>query len=147
MGRIVYSKNALPAVEPVRFTLDDGLVFAAVSSDSVLPAAVHQSIVAFQADQFGEGPEHWAVTVVGHAQALSDPADIAKLRTMGLTSWTPSGRDQFLHVRPGVVTGQRWRLLGTYCRSAAGTRQISSVPAPDGPASSLSWPPSFSARV
>jgi nitroimidazol reductase NimA-like FMN-containing flavoprotein (pyridoxamine 5'-phosphate oxidase superfamily) len=110
MGRIVYSDNALPAVEPVRFTLHGGQIFAAISQGSFLSAAIDQSIVAFQADQFGEGRDqcYWAVTVIGHAQTLSDPARINKLRANGLSSWTPGGCDQFLHIKPGIVTGKRW---------------------------------------
>ena len=68
MGRIVYTQKALPAVEPVRFVLDAHQIVAAVSLGHALPAAIHQSIVAFQADEFGEGREHWAVTVVGNAE-------------------------------------------------------------------------------
>ena len=105
--RIVYTRSALPAVEPVRFTLDDGHIFAAVGPHSIVPAAVHRSIAAFQADTFGDDPDRWTVTVIGDVLLVSDPAKIGKLRGMGLASWTPSRRDQFLHIRPGIVTGQR----------------------------------------
>lgn len=111
VGRIVYTRNALPAVEPVQFTLDGGRIFAAVGSDSTVPAAVHQSVVAFQADRFDGGHDRWAVTVVGDLLAVSDPAEIVRLHALGLTSWTPSGGDQFLHISPGLVTGQRWLSL------------------------------------
>lgn len=149
MGRIVYTLKALPAVEPVRFVLDAHQIVAAVSRGHVLPAAIHQSVVAFQADEFGEGREHWAVTVVGNAETVNDPAEIAKFSTIGLRSWTPDGRDQFVHIKPGIVTGQRWIRLASYGRLPAGTRQIKSVPVPvpGGPDPSLNSPPSFSARV
>lgn len=147
MGRIVYTQKALPAVEPVRFVLDAHQIVAAVSLGHALPAAIHQSIVAFQADEFGEGREHWAVTVVGNAETLNDPAEIAKFSTIGLRSWTAGGRDQFVHIKPGIVTGQRWILLAGYRRFVAGTRQVRVVPVPEGPGPSLNSPPSFSARV
>jgi hypothetical protein len=116
VGRIVYTRQALPAVEPVRFTLDGGHIFAAVGAASALPATVHQSVVAFQADRFDDNHGSWAVTVVGDVQIVSDPAKMEKLRGTGLTSWIPSGRDQFLHIKLGIVTGQQLLLL--CCRRA-----------------------------
>jgi hypothetical protein len=105
MGRIVYTQSALPAVEPVRFTLDSGHMFAAVGPVSTLPSTVHQSVVAFQADHLDDGRYGWTVTVtvtvVGDVQGVSDPAKIERLRGLGLMSWTPGGRDQFLHITPG----------------------------------------------
>ena len=95
----------------MRFTLDGGHIFAAVGADSALPAAAHQSVVAFQADQFDGAQGNWTVTVVGDVLLVSDAAQIGKLRGLGLTSWTPGGPDQFLHIRPGIVTGQRWGSL------------------------------------
>ncbi len=110
VGRIAYTRSALPAVEPVRFILDGGHIFAAVGSVSALPASVHQSVVAFQADHFDGNQNSWTVTVVGNVQLVSDPGEIGKLHGLGLASWTPGGIDQFLHVRPGIVSGQQ--LLG-----------------------------------
>src|SRR5579871_1912078 len=107
VGRIVYSRNALPAVEPVRFTLDSGHIFAAVGAGSAMLPSIDQSIVAFQADQIADGQDQWTVTVVGDVLLVTDGDEIGKLRGQGLTSWTPSGRDQFLRIRPGIVTGQR----------------------------------------
>ncbi len=111
VGRIVYTRNALPAVEPVRFTLDGGHIFAAVGPASALPATVDQSVVAFQADHVDDGHGGWTVTVVGDVQAVSDPAAIRKLRGRGLMSWLNDGRDQFLHITPGIVTGRRLAVL------------------------------------
>jgi hypothetical protein len=107
LGRIVYTRNALPAVEPVRFTLEGGHIFAAVGPASALPATVDQSVVAFQADRFDDHRDAWSVTVVGGLRLVNDPAEIAKLRGQGLMSWMPSERDQFMHITPGLVTGQR----------------------------------------
>ncbi len=73
--------------------------FIAVSPENSLTAAVRQSVVAFQADQFTDSHDGWTVTVVGHADQVVDPADIGKLRAIGLTSWTGSGGEQYLHTR------------------------------------------------
>lgn len=108
VGRIAFTRNALPAVEPVRFTFDSGRIFFALSWDSALYSAIYQCIVAFQADSTGAADGGgWTVTVIGNAGEVTDPPRVVKLRNTGLGSWVASDRDHFMDIAPGIVTGQR----------------------------------------
>ncbi|MBP2179381.1 pyridoxamine 5'-phosphate oxidase family protein [Amycolatopsis magusensis] len=68
LGRVVFTDRGMPAVQPVRFALDEHAVRFHVPSTSVLAAAARGNVLAFEADSLtpdlGEG---WWVTVLGHA--------------------------------------------------------------------------------
>ena len=66
VGRIAYTRQALPAVEPVNFALDRGDIVVKTDEGSKLAAATRNAVVAFEADCV-EPDEHagWSVTVVG----------------------------------------------------------------------------------
>ena len=108
VGRVAFSRNAMPAMEPVRFAVDSGHIFIAVSLVSALCPVLQHCVVAFQADSLGDASQSgWTVTVVGHAGEVHDPALTARLRGMGLSSWAATETDRFMHISPGIVTGQR----------------------------------------
>ncbi|GAA2128579.1 pyridoxamine 5'-phosphate oxidase family protein [Actinomadura napierensis] len=74
IGRVVFTDQALPAVTPVRFTVDDGGLVVCAPAGERLGAAVRGTIVAFQADRFDPaGLTGWTITVVGHARAVGSP--------------------------------------------------------------------------
>jgi uncharacterized protein len=50
VGRIVFTESALPAIQPVNFTLDDTNVIIRTSGGGKLAAAVSGNVVAFEAD-------------------------------------------------------------------------------------------------
>ena len=78
VGRIVYTRQALPAVELVNFVLDDGGIIIRTGAGSKLAAATRGAVVAFEADSVDvAGQAGWSVTVVGHATAVTDGAEIA----------------------------------------------------------------------
>src|SRR5690349_8716220 len=51
VGRIIYTRRALPAVELVNFTLDHGDVVIRTDRGGKLAAAARGAVVAFEADQ------------------------------------------------------------------------------------------------
>ena len=50
VGRIVYTRQALPAVELVNFALDDGDIIIRTDAGGKLAAATRGAVVAFEAD-------------------------------------------------------------------------------------------------
>jgi uncharacterized protein len=107
VGRIAYTKNALPAVEPVKFALDGRCVVIRIDTGSALSGALHHTVVAFEADSTDD--EHhrgWSVTIVGNAREVIDPAEISDLRATGLQSWAAADDGYFFRIMPGIVTGQ-----------------------------------------
>ncbi|MFF9819100.1 pyridoxamine 5'-phosphate oxidase family protein [Streptomyces sp. NPDC014006] len=110
VGRIVYTKQALPAVLPVNFCLDtDFSVVLLTSGGSDLVRAVDGAVVAFEADAFDTiARSGWGVVVTGRATLVTDAAEHARLARCGLDSWMPSGRDgKFVRIESDVVTGRR----------------------------------------
>ena len=50
VGRVIYTRQALPAVELVNFALDQGDIVIRTDRSGKLAAAAHGAVVAFEAD-------------------------------------------------------------------------------------------------
>lgn len=108
LGRIVYTRQALPAVELVNFVLDDGDIVIRTDSSGKLAAATHGAVVAFEADNVDAATHAgWSVTVVGYSRAVTDSADIHHLEQSGLVPWAPGKHDHFIRISPNIVNGRR----------------------------------------
>ncbi|MFI7464862.1 pyridoxamine 5'-phosphate oxidase family protein [Nonomuraea sp. NPDC049646] len=108
IGRIVYTDRALPAVQPVNFCLDGERVVIRTSIGSKLAAATRHAVVAFEADEFDPAMRTgWSVTAVGHARAVTDPAETARLAALPLSPWAPGSRDHYIVVDAEQVSGRR----------------------------------------
>jgi hypothetical protein len=109
IGRVVFTQGALPAIRPVHFVLDSGSIVFRVVADDRLTAALHQSVVAFQADEYdADHASGWSVTATGHSVHVDDPAEVARLAAL-----LPASCDadcKIFRVQPELVTGRRlWR--------------------------------------
>jgi uncharacterized protein len=112
IGRISYTRQALPAVEPVNFALHDGAIVIRTDGGGKLTAAIRQAVVAFQADDLDPVVRSgWSVTVVGRCEEVTDARDIARLGRLGLESWAPGARNYFIRIVPAIVSGRK--LSGT----------------------------------
>jgi nitroimidazol reductase NimA-like FMN-containing flavoprotein (pyridoxamine 5'-phosphate oxidase superfamily) len=108
VGRIVYTRHALPAVLPVNFVLDgDSSVLLRTSAGSDLLRAVDGVVVAFEADSF-DAVSHsgWSVVVTGPAAVVTDPAEHERLLRTGPQSWMPIQEDVFIRIEAAMVTGR-----------------------------------------
>ncbi|MGW0969560.1 pyridoxamine 5'-phosphate oxidase family protein [Streptomyces sp. NPDC002516] len=111
VGRVVYTRQALPAVLPVNFCLDtDDSVLLRTSSDSELVRAIDGVVVAFEADEFdAESRSGWSVVVTGRAGLVTDPSEHERLTQAGPTSWMPLRGAVFLRIESEMVTGRDLR--------------------------------------
>jgi uncharacterized protein len=110
IGRISYTRQALPAVEPVNFAFHEGMIVIRTDPGGKLAAAIRRAVVAFEADDLDPVLRSgWSVTVVGRCEEVTDAADVARLDTIGLQPWAPGARDNFIRIIPGIVTGRRLR--------------------------------------
>src|SRR4029079_10587559 len=108
VGRIIYTRRALPAVELVNFTLDHGDIVIRNDRSGKLARATRGAVVAFEADQLDlAGQTGWSVTAIGPSSEVTDPGELARLRTIGLTSWAPGARDHFIRISPVMLNGRR----------------------------------------
>jgi len=113
VGRIVYTRRAMPAVEPVNFALDQGNIVIRTHPGGKLAAAIRHAVVAFEADELDFATRTgWSVTIVGTAQEVTDPADIARFHDIGLSSWASGEWKHFVRIKPGIITGRRLRAAG-----------------------------------
>jgi hypothetical protein len=108
LGRIVYTRQAMPAVELVNFTLDDGDIVIRTDASGKLAAATRGAVVAFEADNVDIITHAgWSVTIVGYSRAVTDGADIRHLEDVGLVPWAPGRRDHFIRISAEIVNGRR----------------------------------------
>ena len=114
VGRIIYTRRALPAVELVNFTLDHGDIVIRTDSSGKLAAATRGAVVAFEADQLDlAGQTGWSVTAIGPSSEVTDPGELARLETIGLRSWAPGTRDYFIRISPVMLNGRHLRADST----------------------------------
>ncbi|MEU4822098.1 pyridoxamine 5'-phosphate oxidase family protein [Actinomadura citrea] len=108
IGRIVFTLQALPTVQPVNFVFDGEHIVVKTSTASRLATAASDTIVAFEIDDIdtaaGSG---WSVVTVGPARRATEPAEIARLSALPLRSWAPGEHDRFIVIRPQLITGRR----------------------------------------
>jgi nitroimidazol reductase NimA-like FMN-containing flavoprotein (pyridoxamine 5'-phosphate oxidase superfamily) len=101
VGRIVYTKGAMPAVLPVPFRLDaDGSVVLAQSAASELVRAVDGAVIAFETGEVsGVDGSGWSVTILGRASVAPERS---------ARPGAAAGTDRVLiRIHPEVVTGRR----------------------------------------
>jgi hypothetical protein len=107
VGRIIYTRRAMPAVEMVNFTLDAGDIVIRTAASGKLAAAIRGAVVAFEADEYDPATRTgWSVTAVGHAREVTDPAWIERLRTTGPHPWVPGDQPYFMAITPGTLNGR-----------------------------------------
>jgi uncharacterized protein len=127
IGRIIYTRQALPAVELVNFAFESGDIIIRTNRGGKLAAATRGAIVAFEADVVDpERRAGWSVTAVGPARAVSDAADIARLQEMGPDSWVPGPLEHFIRISPQLLNG-RWLGAGQQA-SGLGGRPLRAEP-------------------
>lgn len=121
VGRVVYTRQALPAVLPVNFCLDasgaarspgpphgpgTGVVLC-TSPGSDLVRAIDGVVVAFEADDFdGATRSGWSVVVTGRAGVVTDPAEHEELLQDGPRTWMPLEEIRFVRIEAALVTGR-----------------------------------------
>ena len=108
LGRLAVSSGALPAIYSAFFSVLDDHVVVRLSPTWALAKEADRAVVAFNVDHAGEA-EAWTVMVQGVAQLVSDPASVARLRSLPLPSWSEDPDDDvFLSVEPTKLTGARY---------------------------------------
>ncbi|MGJ0156805.1 pyridoxamine 5'-phosphate oxidase family protein [Streptomyces sp. CH8.1] len=114
LGRIVFTRHALPAVRPVNHVLDAGDIVVRVQDGSTLAAllATQQGagvVVAYEADDIDTGTHlGWSVVATGYATAVTDPDEIERYAHL-LEPWAPGSASGAIRIRPDLVTGFRLR--------------------------------------
>ncbi|MEU6665923.1 pyridoxamine 5'-phosphate oxidase family protein [Streptomyces sp. NPDC046727] len=111
LGRVVFTRRALPTVRPVNHILDGGDIVIRTHEGAALTSHARQGdtggvVVAYEADAID--PDTllgWSVVVTGYAHLVTDPAELTRIRGL-LEPWVPQqGTDHAVRIRPELVTG------------------------------------------
>jgi len=114
VGRVIYTRQALPAVDLVSFALDGGDIIITTDRHGQLAAATRGAVVAFEVDSVDPDLRTgWSVTAVGHAHEVTDPDEVGRLEQIGLSSWAPVKRGYFMRISPGILNGLRLTALSS----------------------------------
>lgn len=108
-GRVVFTRDALPAIRPVNHFVDGGAVIVRTRVTSRLTDTVRTDpsvVVAYEADDI-DAVSHvgWSVVVTGLARTVTDPTRVARYTRL-LRPWA-EGMDTVIAIEPTIVTGFR----------------------------------------
>jgi uncharacterized protein len=108
VGRIVYSRYALPAVFIVNFKLDGRDPVFHTRKGPMFGAGVAESVVAFEVDRIDETThEGWFVTFLGRAKLVTSPAEQARLAGLAVDPWAPGEREHVIKIVTEKIIGCR----------------------------------------
>lgn len=110
LGRLAFIDivGVLPLIIPVNYLLDGDRVVFRTDPGSKLTAAILGAPVAFEVDAVDESHRTgWSVVVRGHAEQVTDEADLARLHEAPLAPLAPGLRTHYVRVVPGRITGRR----------------------------------------
>ncbi|MGA5542786.1 pyridoxamine 5'-phosphate oxidase family protein [Mycobacterium sp. NPDC051198] len=110
VGRLVFTEDALPAVQPVNFRVWHDDVVIRVAGGPKLIAATDHQVVAFEADELdADLRTGWSVTIVGHAEHITDVDEQVQVAGTFVQPWAEGRRDHFVRIRSEKVTGRQLR--------------------------------------
>lgn len=114
IGRVVFTVDALPAVQPVYFAADPdhrpGTVSIVICTRDDAPVAsiAGDSVVAFEIDNIDTDRERgWHVTAVGHAEIVDNPDQREQLARLPLRVWGPGDRTVYIRIDLEMLQGTR----------------------------------------
>jgi uncharacterized protein len=116
VGRLGVIVNGRPEIFPVNHVYDheSGTVAFPTNVGTKLHAALDWPSVAFEVDGLSrDGEEGWSVLVVGRAEEVADPEEIARLAGQRKVAWGGSDA-RWLRIVPAKVTGR------SICASSSG---------------------------
>ncbi|AYF77718.1 pyridoxamine 5'-phosphate oxidase family protein [Nocardia yunnanensis] len=109
-GRVVFTRDALPAIRPVNHLVDGELVVVRTRLSSRLTTAVHadsEVVVAYEVDDIDPVTRlGWSVVVTGIARTVTDPMRAARY-DRALQPWIDGVMDTIVAIEPSLVTGVR----------------------------------------
>ena len=108
IGRVGISSGALPTVLPVNFCVHGDRILIRTGEGTKLDAATRNAVVAFEVDDF-DPIYHagWSVVAIGRAREVTDPEELAELRSARLTRWAPHGDGHVIALSTELLSGRR----------------------------------------
>jgi hypothetical protein len=103
-GRVVFSRDALPAIRPVNHIVDDGSIIVRTHLGAAVLSAIGM-VVAYEADSIDPVTRTgWSVIVIGLAKPILDADEAARFEQR-LKPWVRGTMDHVIRIVPDMVTG------------------------------------------
>jgi nitroimidazol reductase NimA-like FMN-containing flavoprotein (pyridoxamine 5'-phosphate oxidase superfamily) len=110
VGRCVFLEARGPVAIPVNFGVLAGDVVFRTDPSTTIAAHAQQRRISFEVDHIDDAlAEGWSVLVSGPAHRVDDPAELAAVRALGVTSWAPGERGTYFRLRAAELSGRRIR--------------------------------------
>jgi nitroimidazol reductase NimA-like FMN-containing flavoprotein (pyridoxamine 5'-phosphate oxidase superfamily) len=113
VGRVAGTVEGRPVILPVNYAVVGDAVLVRARRGGDLDRITCNTVVAVEVDgtdsTYHEG---WSVLVVGRSAHVTDPAELDRLKSLRLLPWAGEGRDLFIRIVLGDVTGRRIHHLG-----------------------------------
>ncbi len=107
VGRVALC-DGYPVDIPVVYALLDGDVVFRTAPGEKLIAATLRRTVAFEIDEYDpETHNGWSVDVIGTAEEILHPSQLARARALDLPPYAGAARDRFVRIRAEIITGRR----------------------------------------
>lgn len=107
-GRIVFTRNALPAVRPVNHLVDRQQIIVRTGLSTGLSNSVRSArsvVVAYEADDIDPVRRlGWSVVITGAARPVTDPGLVEEYRQR-LRPWVNGAADDVVAIEPTLVNG------------------------------------------
>lgn len=110
MGRIAFTRRALPTIRPVNHIVDDGNIVIRTHEGAALTSRTLQAdgpgvVVAYEADAIDPDTHlGWSVVVTGYAHLVTDTLELARYQAL-LQPWVQQPMDYAVRIHPDLVTG------------------------------------------
>ena len=110
LGRVGYTRNALPAIELVSFRVHEGSLVVPARRDSELVAGTRGAVVAFEVDDYDQAARTgWSVMVVGASRPVVERIEIVACDALGWPTPAPTANSCYIAIRLTLVRG--WQAM------------------------------------
>ncbi len=119
VGRIVVSATEWdhPVIRPVNYLFDESSQSVLIRSapGSKLHALLRSAKAAFEIDGTDPaGQIGWSVIIVGVSEEITNPAELRRIRSLGLEPWAPGHKGRWIRIRANAVSGRRIALIADH---------------------------------
>lgn len=108
VGRVAFVENGEPIILPVNHVVDGESVVFRTALGAKLAAAEDGVPAAFEVDAYDvDRWAGWSVVIRGVASVVEDPAEVARLATLGVSPWANLvERKNWVRIRAYSLTGR-----------------------------------------
>ncbi len=108
VGRLGIVVDGRPVIFPLNYLYEDEAVVFCTAGGTKLNAIAGGADVAFEVDD-SVPLRHggWSVLVRGHAEVITDPSEVARLRRGPLHPWAKGARANWVRIRVDEISGRR----------------------------------------